>query len=88
MTLCQTVATEPNIQAYDSYDFYDLISKTDRTVTKCDFTENNLASIFPTTSQPGHISSVAQAEAWHHWDQAVGGSTPAEDHLFSQVMMR
>ena len=67
--------------------FYDLISKIDTTVTKCDFTLNSFVSILA-GSHPSYNSSVAKAEGmtplgsegW--WFNTSWGPT------FSQVMMR
>ena len=61
--------------------FCDLISKTDTTVNKCDFTVNNFASIL-LGCHPSHCSLVAKLQAQHPWDLQVGGLTPAEVHNF------
>ena len=60
--------------------FYDLISKSDATVTECDFSVNPVVSIFA-CCHPSHYSSVAKAkglkvvgfEAW--WFKTSCGST-------------
>ena len=48
-------------QACDS--FYDLMSKTDTTVIKFDYTVNKVVSTF-LNCEPGKYNSVVKSEAW------------------------